>query len=46
MNPEHCDKYSSGTHEAWYQVLCGRCNGGAKLCNGCKKVVCAKCGKR
>lgn len=45
-NPEHCDKYSTGTHENWYQVFCGQCNGGAKLCVGCKKVVCAKCGKR
>ena len=45
MNPEVCDKYSTGTHENWYPVLCGQCDGGAKLCNGCKLVVCAKCGK-
>ena len=44
-NPEICDVYSSRTHECWHQVFCGKCWGGAKLCVGCRKVVCHKCGK-
>ena len=44
-NQEHCDVYSTGTHEKWLQVFCGQCGGGAKFCVGCEKVICAKCGK-
>ncbi len=44
-DPEHCDVYSTGTHECWHQVYCGKCHGGAKFCVARKKVVCGKCGK-
>ena len=32
---EKCEVYSTGTHECWTQVFCGKCSGGAKYCQGC-----------